>query len=206
MWKQSTFISAMEQHVLLGLLWAIYCLLHSLFASVSFKQKAKGWLANYHKYYRVYYTIFAFVTFAAILYYQIQLPSPLLLVPTTVTYVIGAVVSLSGLGIMFICIKKYFLSLSGLKSLITEKPTHTLMISGIHKYVRHPLYLGTFIFIWGLLLVLPHLSLLISNIIITGYTLYGISLEEEKLILEFGQDYKNYKQEVPMLIPLWKKK
>ena len=75
------------------------------------------------------------------------------------------------------------------------------MITGIHKIVRHPLYAGTFMFIWGLLIALPYLSLLIADVIITVYTLIGLKLEEKKLEKEYGAAYKLYKQKVPMLIP-----
>jgi protein-S-isoprenylcysteine O-methyltransferase Ste14 len=107
-----------------------------------------------------------------------------------------------GAAIMLICIKKYFLSLSGLKSLFANKVVaNELRIDGIHKYVRHPLYLGTFIFIWGGFLLLPLLSLLISISIITIYTLIGIRLEEEKLLAEFGETYRKYILLTPMIIP-----
>ena len=75
------------------------------------------------------------------------------------------------------------------------------MTGGFHRYVRHPLYLGTFITIWAGFLLLPLISLLISNAIITIYTLIGIELEEKKLILEFGEDYREYQNRVPRLIP-----
>jgi len=47
----------------------------------------------------------------------------------------------------------------------------------------------------------PILSLLIVNIIITAYTLIGIRFEENKLVLEFGESYKEYQRKVPMIIP-----
>ena len=103
---------------------------------------------------------------------------------------------------MLICIKKYFISLSGLKSLIREEYSNELMITGVHKYVRHPLYTGTFAFLWGLFLIFPNWNLFVSNVIITAYTLIGIKLEEEKLIKEFGEQYRVYRQQVPMLFPL----
>ena len=97
------------------------------------------------------------------------------------------------------------MSLSGLKSLVQpENNKAELMITDIHRYVRHPLYLGTFIFIWGLWLTLPYLSLLISNAIITIYTLIGIGLEEKKLELLFGESYKSYKKRVPKILPFRK--
>jgi protein-S-isoprenylcysteine O-methyltransferase Ste14 len=55
--------------------------------------------------------------------------------------------------------------------------------------------------LWGLFIILPYLSFLISNIIITIYTLIGIELEEKKLELEFGESYRQYKQKVPKLLP-----
>ena len=105
---------------------------------------------------------------------------------------------------MILCIQKYFISLSGLRSLINEKSSDILMINGIHRYMRHPLYLGTFLFIWGLFLIQPYLSLLIANTIITVYTLIGIGFEENKLVEEFGEQYTQYKKNVPKLFPFIK--
>lgn len=120
-----------------------------------------------------------------------------------ITYIPGSIIAIAGITVMGICIRKYFAHLSGIRSLyMIEKNQNELMITGIHKYVRHPLYAGTFLFIWGLWLFLPLLSLLITNMIITIYTLLGIKWEEQKLEAEFGASYKQYKQQVPKLIPL----
>jgi protein-S-isoprenylcysteine O-methyltransferase Ste14 len=102
---------------------------------------------------------------------------------------------------MLVCIRKYFVSLSGLKSLYQEEPAAELMITGIHRYMRHPLYSGTFLAIWGLWVLWPSASLLIANAVITIYTLLAIRLEEEKLVAEFGDQYRLYQQKVPKLIP-----
>jgi protein-S-isoprenylcysteine O-methyltransferase Ste14 len=118
------------------------------------------------------------------------------------SYTAGGIISIGGLTVMGICIKKYFAQLSGLKSLyLNEKSSNILMITGIHTYIRHPLYAGTFLFIWGLWLLFPLLSLLITNFIITIYTIIGIHWEEEKLEAEFGESYQEYKSKVPKLIP-----
>jgi protein-S-isoprenylcysteine O-methyltransferase Ste14 len=106
---------------------------------------------------------------------------------------------------MSISILKYFMQVSGLKELIEEKTGdesgNELMITGIHKFVRHPLYTGTFVFVWGLLIIFPYASVLIIDVIITVYTLIGLQFEERKLEREFGAAYKLYKKKVPMLIP-----
>ncbi|RYF83316.1 MAG: isoprenylcysteine carboxylmethyltransferase family protein, partial [Chitinophagaceae bacterium] len=115
----------------------------------------------------------------------------------------GYLVTITGFGIMLTCIRKYFMSLSGLRSLFQETTYPELIISGIHRHVRHPLYLGTFLFIWGLNILFPYLSLVVANAVITIYTLIAIKFEEDKLVAEFGEQYVQYKKSVPKLIPKW---
>lgn len=196
------FYLVVKQNIFLAGAWILFGVLHSVLASSRVKKKLVVIMDKHAVYYRFYYTLFAFITFTAILLYQFRIASPFLFKTSLATKIIGAVITFSGLVIMGICVKKYFMRLTGLRSIITEdKNTSELIITGIHKYVRHPLYLGTFIFIWGLLLLIPLLSLLISNSIITIYTLIGIKFEERKLIDEFGHTYIDYKKEVPMLLP-----
>ena len=194
------------QHILLAVLWIVFCALHSVLASGWVKRKLQHRMGTSFRLYRLYYTLFATATFTVTLLYQFSLTSPLLFKRTTALLIIGGVVLSTGLMIMLVCIFKYFASLSGLKSLVqNEDAKNELMITGIHRYVRHPLYLGTFLFIWGLFVVIPYLSLLIADSIITLYTLLGIKWEEEKLEAEFGNSYRLYRQKVPMLIPFLKK-
>jgi len=190
-------------HIFLALLWIVYCVLHSVLASDWIKKNMRMRMKNF-KWYRLWYTLFAFVFLAAIIYFEVEMATMQLFQPNSFTVIAGTVLSLSGLGLMFICIRKYFMNLSGLRSLFIENFSNELQIKGVHKYVRHPLYLGTFVFIWGLLLLMPLASLLISNTIITIYTLIGIGLEERKLLTEFGESYSKYRKTVPMLIPSFK--
>lgn len=198
---RNKFVIVVYQHILLAFFWILFGVLHSWLASLGVKEKLKTILKRKFKHYRIYYTVFAFLTMISILIYQVSIPSPSLFKASLLSNSIGAVVCLSGLIIMAICIKKYFFSLSGLKELVTEHPGNELIITGIHRYIRHPLYLGTFLFIWGLLVMFPLLSLLIAVVIITIYTLIGISFEESKLEAEFGESYRRYKASVPKLIP-----
>jgi protein-S-isoprenylcysteine O-methyltransferase Ste14 len=196
----------LNAHILLAVLWILFGVLHSVLASLTVKQKFASALPRFAKHYRLLYTFFAFATFAAVILYQVRMASAYVFQPTQVIIGAGVLISLAGLLIMGICIKKYFLSLSGLKSLFQEKPAHELMIGGIHRYVRHPLYLGTFLAIWGGFLIYPVLSFFITNVVITVYTLTGIRFEEKKLITEFGPSYEAYRQQVPKLIPSLKRK
>lgn len=194
-----------KEHIILAVLWLIYGVLHSLLADTRVKDWLSGRMGAWAAYYRLLYSLFAFVTLIAMLVHLFTIDSPLVYPSNLSLKLIGVLITLTGLSIMLFCIRKYFMSLSGLRTLIEpEKAGAELMVTDIHRYVRHPLYLGTFIFIWGLWIVLPYLSLLISNIIITVYTLIGINLEEKKLELLFGESYKTYKQQVPRLLPFRK--
>ncbi len=193
-------------HFVLALLWILFGVLHSVFAALNVKQRFAKTFPQLFKYYRLLYTVVAFLTFGLVIWYEIKLTSPFLYTRGLFTNAIGSIVAVSGLVIMIICIKKYFLSLSGLKSLFQERPMHQLMIGGIHRYVRHPLYLGTFMAIWGAFIAYPFFSLLISNFLITAYTLLGISFEEKKLVAEFGPAYETYQKTVPKLVPAFGRK
>lgn len=185
------------------MLWIVYCVLHSVLASRRVKKKMQQRMKNY-KWYRLWYTIFSFVFLIALIYYQVTIATIQLFSLNHFIVIAGCVLCFSGSVLMLICIQKYFMSLSGLRSLIIENYSNELQITGVHKYVRHPLYLGTFAFIWGLFLLLPYLSLLIADIVITVYTLIGIELEEQKLASEFGENYLRYRRSVPKLLPFLK--
>ena len=190
-------------HIILATLWIVYCVLHSVLASVRVKKKMQQRLGENYKHYRLGYTVFAFVSLVAVIWYQISIPTVHFYKPLFLVVAAGYLVTITGFGIMLTCIRKYFMSLSGLRSLFQETIYTELIISGIHRHVRHPLYLGTFLFIWGLNILFPYLSLVVANAVITIYTLIAIKFEEDKLVAEFGEQYIQYKRSVPKLIPKW---
>jgi len=192
-------------HIILATLWTVYCVLHSVLASEWLKKKLRQRMSNY-KWYRLGYTLFAFIFLIAVLYYQVRMRTIQLYVLNEIMLVTGSIIALAGFLLMLVCIRKYFMNLSGVRNLFIENFSNELHVTGLHKHVRHPLYLGTFGFIWGLFLLFPFLSLLIANIIITIYTLVGIELEEKKLVAEFGDRYIKYRDNVPKLIPSFKSK
>ena len=73
-----------------------------------------------------------------------------------------------------------------------------------YKYVRHPIMSGFIIAFWAT----PQMSMghLFFAIMTTGYILVGIYFEEKDLVSYYGDTYKEYKNQVSMLIPLPKKK
>jgi methanethiol S-methyltransferase len=76
---------------------------------------------------------------------------------------------------------------------------------GILNMVRHPLYSGSILAILGYMIFLPYIANFIMGIILILYFLVGIIFEEKKLVIEFGEEYIRYRQEVPAFIPSLKK-
>ena len=186
--------------VLAGL-WIGFGALHSLLASVRFKRWVESWLGAGYRWYRLLYSIQSTALAFAIFLYGATLPNQTLWPHNSMIRFLGMIFAAYGFLVVRLAFKGYstrqFLGLSG----TTDDETLPLVVDGAQRYVRHPLYSGTFLLLIGFLLFSPTLA----NAIMVGalilYTLIGIRWEEQKLIQRFGDAYREYQKEVPALIP-----
>ncbi len=84
---------------------------------------------------------------------------------------------------------------------LSGKPAATpaFRTPGLYRTVRHPLYLGFVIAFW----VAPTMTAgrLLFAAVTTGYILIAIHFEEHDLVGVFDERYRNYRRQVPMLVP-----
>ncbi len=72
-------------------------------------------------------------------------------------------------------------------------------VTFFYKFVRHPLYVGWIMAFWGTpRMTLGHLMFAVG---MTAYILIAIRYEERDLVQILGDDYAEYREKVPMLIP-----
>ena len=73
----------------------------------------------------------------------------------------------------------------------------------LYRLVRHPLYVGWIVIFWAT----PSMSVahLVFALATTAYILVAIQFEEHDLEAQLGEDYREYKRHVPMLVPFTKR-
>jgi protein-S-isoprenylcysteine O-methyltransferase Ste14 len=180
--------------------WVLYFILHSLLATESIKKYFKDRLGKYLSVYRLIYVLIS----SSGLYYLVKLNGAInsnLLINVDFFRYIGFVFIAVGISVIVQSFRHY--SLMGFVG-ITNEPVG-LKTSGILKHVRHPIYLGTILVVVGYWFVQPDYPTTVSSIIIFIYLAVGIRLEEKKLIRTFGQSYIKYKEEVPAILPRFRR-
>ena len=78
----------------------------------------------------------------------------------------------------------------------TQRPFATPLL---YRYIRHPLYVGWFLFFWSTpVMTVGHLLLALGT---TAYILVAIVFEERDLLAHFGPEYRAWRKRTPLFIP-----
>ena len=199
----------MRIHLLILIIF-VWCVIHSLMASLTVKKAFRRWLGkDIIRVYRFAYNLFAIISFLPILWLMATLPDRRIYAipfPWVIFSLVGQALAIIPLLVGLSQTGTWeFIGLRQL--LIKEKEDdnpHELVIHGVYQQVRHPLYTAGLLFIW--LTPVMSLNILTVFFILTVYTVIGAYLEERRLWQEFGQVYLEYKTKTPMFIPGLKKK
>ena len=189
-----------------GLIWVLWCFLHSLLISRSWTGWLQRILGSTFALYRLFYSLFSLATLAAVVFYQFSLEQVIFfswrgmwLFPQILLY-------LYGLFMFYVGWKRYdlsfFLGTRQANSFFAGKPLPPMVFNQDSRGgIRHPWYSGGIALVWAFGSITD--VSLASKSVLTFYFVIGSFLEERKLLLEIGEPYKQYCRKVPMLFP-WK--
>jgi protein-S-isoprenylcysteine O-methyltransferase Ste14 len=81
-------------------------------------------------------------------------------------------------------------------------PTQRLVVTGLYRYVRNPMYVGVLLLIFGQMMLFSSAALLAYGVAIwTAFHIFVVFFEEHRLQREFGEEYDRYVGNVPRWIP-----
>ena len=190
----------------LAITFIIYFVIHSLLASLRVKRWVHHrWPRMMHAY-RLAYNFLALILLLPLLWFMQQQPGPLVWEWTGwLEWVMKACSVAAILGFIW-SLKAYdnsvFLGWHQWRNRHQAENTNDsecLHISNLHRFVRHPWYFFLLVILWTQNL---HLTQLIVYCLVTIYLVLGSRLEEQKLITQYGDAYRDYCRHVPGLIPL----
>lgn len=180
-----------------------YGAVHSLLASLTVKRRIRARFGPaVDRLYRLGYNLFAVVSFLPVLAILAWRPGMLIYrlgLPWAAIAFAGqaAALALLALGVF----QTDAWSFLGLRQLTqTGESAPRLVVTGLYRWVRHPLYTAGLLFLWCSPAMTT--SLLALYLALTVYIVVGSRLEERRLLAEFGPAYDAYRRRVPALLPL----
>jgi len=187
--------------VYIPLAMALWGALHSLTASLAFKEKAARLFGRgAMRFYRLFYNGFSLLTFLPVMALVALPPHRVFYsVPAPWNFLMGAGQGAAAFLALLSVLQTDALHFAGIKQLFVEDSKGQLVTNGLYKIVRHPIYTFSLLFLW-LTPVMTDKTL----VFYLGATLYfiaGAYFEERKLLREFGEEYAEYMKSTPMLAP-----
>ena len=190
-------------------IWIGYCALHNYLISIGFTNLMTRLLKNYYAFYRFFYILISLILLIPLINFTAQSDTRIII---TYGYTLSIIryALISGALLMFFW--AFFfnydsLSFFGIRQILSFgkikkiNPTEEIRRNGLLGIMRHPMYFALILYLWCQ--TFRMMDILI-NTVLTIYVIIGTRLEEKKLVLEFGDTYIKYQQEVPMLIPFTK--
>jgi len=186
------------------ILWLVYFSIHSLTASLWFKQRVADHFPDFMPGYRVSFNVIALLALVPPVYIMYRYPGENLWQWSGGWQYLSYIFSIIAIGGFLWSLRYYksseFLGTSqlkaGRKDILEQERFY---LSPLHRYVRHPWYSLALLYIWSRDM---NESLFVTASLISIYFFIGSRLEEKKLIAYHGQQYSLYRQQVAALIPL----
>lgn len=114
--------------------------------------------------------------------------------------VAGGVLLGAGAAVLLDCFRRF--AIEGLGTPAPVFPTRTLVVSGLYRFVRNPMYCGVLAAIVGQALLLGSTSLLLyAAAVWLGFHLFVLLYEEPALRASYGAAYDLFVAAVPRWVP-----
>ncbi|HUM46078.1 MAG TPA: isoprenylcysteine carboxylmethyltransferase family protein [Chitinophagales bacterium] len=108
---------------------------------------------------------------------------------------LSAIIFLTGFAGMLMCIISF--AVRGQGTLSPADPTKKLVVSGLYRFSRNPMYVGVMMMLVGEFLFFQSPDLLLYSIgIFTAFNIFIILFEEPRLRKDFGKAYDRYCEKV----------
>ncbi|WP_136799148.1 methyltransferase family protein [Desulfosediminicola ganghwensis] len=190
----------------LGIAWAAWCCMHSLLINRSVQDNTEKFFVRMGFpgfRYRLFYTIAACLSLLPLVVLTVMVRGEVVLVWRGLWHLLELVLAIGALGLFWCGSRQYNLHdmVYGRKTAAGKRDDVEFSRDGVHGVIRHPWYLGSLLFLWSW--PVYHEATILSAVILSCYLLIGAFIEERRLVAEFGEKYRQYQQEVSMLIP-WK--
>lgn len=112
----------------------------------------------------------------------------------------GGILVVLGALILLRCIWEF--AWVGRGTLAPFDETRTLVVSGLYRYVRNPMYVGVLLVLTGEALAFGSLRLLAyTGVVFLFFNLFVIGYEESRLRHKYGEEYREYCRQVGRWIP-----
>jgi protein-S-isoprenylcysteine O-methyltransferase Ste14 len=183
---------------------ALYGALHSLLASRRVKRWAEARFGvQIRRYYRLLFSILGAVTFLPPLALTALLPDRVIYTIPFPWYLLTGLLQIAGLaGLLYGVSQTGAMRFIGLDTAMDETALQRpprFVTNGLYRWVRHPLYTCSLLFLW--LMPVMSCNLLALNLGVTLYFVIGSRFEEDKLLDEFGEAYAEYRRRTPAFLP-----
>jgi methanethiol S-methyltransferase len=186
-----------------AIVWACWCVIHSLLNSEGFLAKSLPPGSRIRPYYRLLYSIGAAITLALVYWITPRENDMRIWKWSGALAPIQGAVWVIALAIGYLSFRLISISdFLGFRALrigrSRSESSERLITLGIYGEIRHPQFLAVLLLLWARDLTLTGL---VINIVLSLYLLIGARIEERRLLKKFGQDYRTYMSRVPRLIP-----
>jgi protein-S-isoprenylcysteine O-methyltransferase Ste14 len=120
--------------------------------------------------------------------------------PPVVVGVVGALLIAAGLGVLLHAFARFVIE--GIGTPAPVAPTQSLVVGGLYRHVRNPMYIAVAAVIVGQALLLGRPELLVYALVFMAAVATFVRLYEEPVLSRrFGDQYAQYRRAVPAWRP-----